>query len=311
MRLLILGAGATGGYYGARLVKAGVDTTFLVRPARAENIARDGLRVKSPRGDARLQVEAVTAAGGGFDAVILSCKAYDLGSATDAIAPAVEAGARVLPLLNGMAHLDALDARFGRDCILGGLCHVGVTLAEGGEIVHLNDTEHLALGPRTPSQEGACADLHATLAHAGLAPTLRPDIDAALWEKFVLLASGAGITCLMRAPIGTIVATQDGEALTRELIQECAAVAAAEGRPLGQKPLAQIHAMMTQKGSAGTTSMLRDVWRGGPTEGEHVLGDMVGRARAHGLPATLLRTCRAHLQAHEITRLSTPAPASP
>ncbi|RBD11056.1 oxidoreductase, partial [Xanthomonas oryzae pv. oryzae] len=144
MHILILGAGGTGGYFGGRLAQAGVDVTFLVREARAAQLQADGLRIRSPLGDAQLQVAHVTAqdlpalvAQRPFDLVILSCKAYDLDSAIDAIAQAVGEQTTVLPILNGLRHYAALDERFNAARVLGGLCFISATKGEHGEILHL------------------------------------------------------------------------------------------------------------------------------------------------------------------------------
>lgn len=299
MRLLVLGAGGIGGYFGGRLAAAGVDVTFLVRLGRAAALARDGLVVLSPLGDMRLPVRFVTEVDRAFDAVLLACKAYDLPDAMASVAPAVGPGTIVLPLLNGLRHLDVLDARYGRDRVLGGLCHIGVTLTGAGEVQHLNRLQRFALGPRAPGQKAPCAALHATLTAGGFGPVLSPAVMQDMWEKFVLLAAYAGITCLMRAPIGAIAATEDGAALASELLDECAAVATAAGHPPRTGFLDETRAMLTQAGSTGAASMLRDIGRVSRTEGEHVLGDMLARSRGAGLRATLLRVARAHVQAYE------------
>jgi 2-dehydropantoate 2-reductase len=298
MRLLILGAGAIGGSFGAWLAAAGVDVTFLVRPARAAALARDGLVLRSAFGDLTQPVAVATEAGPGFDAVLLACKAYDLTGAIDTVAPAMRPGTVLLPLLNGLRHLDALDARFGRDAVLGGLCHIGTTLAPDGAVLHLNRLRHLALGARDPAQARAVGTLHATLARGGFDPVRHDDILQAMWEKLVLLAAYAGMTCLMRAPVGAIVATPEGAALMREALAECAAVARAAGHPPSQAFLVETEAMLTEPGSAGTASMLRDLRAGARTEHDHILGDMLARARAAGLATPLLRVALTHLQAN-------------
>lgn len=302
MRLLILGAGGIGGYFGARLVEGGADVTFLVRPARAERIARDGLVVKSPVGDAMLTVATTTGVHEPFDAVLLSCKAYDLDGAIDAVAPAVGPETSVLPLLNGLRHYGALDARFGGSRVLGGLAHIGVTMTAEGEIRHLNTLQRLTLGARSPDQAEACETLHAELTRGGFAPVLSPTIDQALWDKYVLLAAFAGLTCLMRAPVGAIMTAGDGEAIANAFIDECAAVAAAAGHRPNDKILADTRAMMTAAGSQNTASMLRDLESGGRTEHEHILGDMLARARPAGIAAPMLTVALAQMQAYEARR---------
>ena len=303
MRMLILGAGAVGGYFGARLAAASVDVTFLVRPARAAVLARDGLVVHSPLGDLKLSVTTLTQATQGFDVILVACKAFDLNAAIAAIAPAVTPDTVVLPLLNGLRHLEVLDASFGGDRVLGGLCHIGVTLTDTGEVLHLNAAQHLTLGPRSATQTERCRQVHAMLARGGFGPELSAHIEQSMWEKFVLLSSYAAMTCLMRAPVGAIVAADEGEALMREMLAECAAVASASGHAPDSKFIAETQAFLTQRGSSGTASMLRDIQRAAHTEHEHILGDMLARARSAGVAAPILRIANAHLQAYEFERL--------
>lgn len=302
MRVLILGAGAVGGYFGARLAAADVDVTFLVRPARAAVLDRDGLVVQSPLGDLKLSVASVTQAQPGFSLILVACKAFDLNAAIAAIAPAVTEDAIVLPLLNGLRHLDTLDARFGRDRVLGGLCHIGVTLSDTGEILHLTAAQELTVGARSESQTGRSMQIHALLARGGFGVELSANIEQSMWEKFVLLSAYAAMTCLMRAAVGAIVAAAEGEALMREMLAECVAVARACGHAPEPKFIAATQAFLTEPGSQGTASMLRDIQRGARTEHEHILGDMLARARAAGVTTPLLRTATVHLRAYEFER---------
>ncbi|MBP2150985.1 ketopantoate reductase family protein [Xanthobacter flavus] len=302
MRILVMGAGGIGGYFGGRLAAAGVDIRFLIRPARAEWLARHGLVITSPLGDLRIPVATLTAADAPFDAVLLACKAYDLEGAMDAVAPAVGPATLVLPLLNGVRQLDRLDARFGRERVLGGLCHIGVSLTEAGEIQHLNRLQRFVLGARTSAQVPAAAALHKVLERGGFAPVLSEDVMQDMWEKFTFLATYAGMTTLMRAPVGGILSAEEGEAILRDMLAECVATATAGGHPPRPEAMAQMVASLTERGSAGTASMLRDMMRNGPTEHDHILGDMLARARAAGLSAPLLRVSLAHMQAYDATR---------
>jgi len=304
MRVLVLGAGGVGGYFGGRLAAAGVDVRFLVRPARAQALARQGLILHSPLGNLRLPVPTLTQASEPVDAVLLTCKAYGLEDAMRAIAPAVGPATLVLPLLNGLRHLDALDARFGQEHVLGGLCQIGATVNAAGEIEHLNTQQALVLGARTPGQAAAAAALHQELERGGFAPELSAAILQEMWEKFTFLTAYAGMTTLMRAPIGAIVATREGEAIAREMLAECAATASAHGHAPRPAALARMLQSITERGSTGTSSMLRDMLRHSPTEHEHILGDMLARSRAAQVPAPLLRVGLAHLQAYEAVRAS-------
>jgi 2-dehydropantoate 2-reductase len=309
MKLLMLGAGGTGGYFGGRLAEAGVDIQFLVRPSRATALARDGLVITSPMGDLRIPIRTLTTAESVVDGVLLSCKAYDLDDAMAAIAPAVGPSTLILPLLNGLRHLDALDARFGRERVLGGLCHIGAMLDPTGGIRHLNRLQRLTLGPRFPAQASAANALREVLKRGAFELRYSATILQELWEKFVFLTTYAGITTLMRAPIGAIVATAEGRAITLEMLQECADTAAANGHAPRRESLAEMATSLTEPGSRGTASMLRDMMAQGRTEHEHIVGDMLARARTAAVSAPLLRISLANMQTYEAMRQGTrPAP---
>lgn len=303
MRILVLGAGGTGGYFGGRLLEAGADVTFLARPARAQQLAADGLRVVSPCGDFSSPVKVLTALDGvaPFHLIVLSCKAYDLDSAIAAIRPAVGAQTRILPLLNGLQHFDALDAAFGSEHVLGGLCHISVTLGADGEIQHLNKLHRLTFGNRD-AQYASLDALASVFASINAEVRISTQITTELWEKFVFLASLAGITCLMRASIGEIAATADGAAFARKLLQTCAEVARRSGVVPHERSLHEAEAALTAMDSTLKASMLRDIERGGPTEGEHILGDMLARARHFEIPSEVLALARCHVQAYERQR---------
>ena len=302
MKILVLGAGGVGGYFGGRLAAAGVDVDFLVRPARAQALADKGLVIKSPVGDARVDIRTLTEATGPCDAVLLACKAYDLDGAIEAIAAAVGPATVIVPLLNGLRHLDVLGRRFGPERVLGGSCHIGVTMGEGGEIVHLNTLQRLIIGARTPPQADVATRLHAELVRGGFEAVLSPAVDQELWDKFVFLTAYGAMTTLMRAPIGAIVAADEGAALGREMLAECLATATANGFAPEPAARQRMEGEVTKRGSPGTASMLRDLQQGGRTEHEHIIGDMLARARAAGLAAPLLRVSLANLQANEAVR---------
>jgi 2-dehydropantoate 2-reductase len=282
MRFLVVGAGATGGYFGGRLLEAGQDVTFLVRPARAERLAAAGLTIASPAGIVTLRSPPTILAPElrtPFDAVILSCKAYDLDGAIGSFAPAVGPDTAILPLLNGMRHLDALDARFGVGRVLGGSCFISAKLDEGGQIVHVSDIHRLVFGERCSGRSPRVEALAAAMAGAKFEAVASDEIVLVMWEKWVFLASLAGITCLARAAVGDIVAA-GGADLAAALLEECRAVAAAAGYPPRADSLKASLARLTDPGSAVTASMLGDVERRGRTEADHVLGDLLQRRGA-------------------------------
>lgn len=304
MRILILGAGGTGGYFGARLQQAGADVCFLVRPSRAELLRARGLTVRSPLGDLQVEPELVTHADAPADLLLLSCKAYDLDAAIDAIMPAVGPHSVVVPLLNGVVHLDILDRRFGRDRVAGGVAHLALTLEADGGIRHLNAGEKLIIGARSASQRNMIAALGERLAAISPDYLVSADIEQDMWDKLVFISVLAGSTCLMRAPIGAILATRAGRRLIDDMLAESASVASSCGHAPAPARMASYRATLTESGSTLTASMLRDLLRGAPTEAEHILGDLCRRAEAHALQVPMLDLALSHLQAYETRRVS-------
>ena len=308
MRVLVLGAGGTGGYFGGRLAQSGADVSFLVRPARAAQLQRDGLRIRSPLGDADLQVRTLIARDlpgsvreRGYDLVLLSCKAYDLEGAIEDVAPAVDAGATLMPILNGLLHYAALDARFGRGRVLGGLCFLSVVKAADGSIAHLGRPAWLTYGERDGGTSERVEAFSALCARAGIDHRPSDDIAREQWIKFSFLATLAAGTCLMRASVGGIVASEGGAAFMAALHDECLAVAAAEGQPLPDKAREIARGRLVDPASDVKASMLRDLESGGRVEAAHIVGDMWHRARAAGMDAPRLQAAWAHLQCYERT----------
>lgn len=305
MRTLIVGAGAVGGYFGAGLIEAGRDVTFLVRERRAEALRREGLRIAV--GDAvtvHEHPQTVTAADAGttaFDAVVLSVKAYALDAAIDDIAPFVGPDTMVLPLLNGMRHLDRLQEAFG-DRVLGGLCVVAAQLEEGGGIRRLAPGASLTLGELASGESERTTQLAAELVGQGFDTRLASDVRAAMWQKWVFLASGGAVTSLHDGTVGEIVATPTGALSVLRLIDEVAAIATAEGYPPATRALENVRSSLTEPGSAFTTSLFRDLRQGLPVENEHILGDLVERAVRRGVDAPLLSAAYARIRVYENRR---------
>lgn len=307
MKVLILGAGAVGGYFGGRLAQGGADVTFLVRPQRAQKLAQAGLVIKSPLGDAQIPVHTMLqeAVRPDYDLVILSCKAYDLDASIASIGGAMGPNTLILPLLNGMAHLARLEQAYGSARVLGGTCYIASTLDADGGIRHLSQFQGITCGPRAGNHAHAGAllqDLAQAYARVSAECKVSADIEQDMWEKFVLLASLAAMTCLMRASTGEILTSADGEALMREMLSTCVAAAGAAGHAPRVESLQRTESMLFARGSAFTASMLRDIEAGGRVEADHIVGDMLRRARAAGADARLLTAAYCHLQAYEARR---------
>jgi 2-dehydropantoate 2-reductase len=308
MRILVLGAGAVGGYFGGRLAQAGEDVAFLVRQGRARQLA-GGLRIESPHGDATVPVkviEAGQAAPAGTrspDIIMLACKSYGLRDAMEAIAPHIRSETVILPVLNGMNHIPLLASRFSEAIVWGGVAHIGATLAPDGAVRHLNDIHRLTVGPRHDDGTIVLAERFVEAGRrAGFDARLSRDIVQELWDKWVMLAPLAAATCLMRASVGRIVAADGGERLMLDLIDECARIAEAEGHRPAEDRLDATRRMLTQAGSDFTASMLRDMTQNAPTEADHVIGDLIRRGAAHALETPMLGVAWTNLQVYEAGR---------
>ena len=308
MNILVLGAGAIGGYFGGRLVQAGGDVRFLVRERRQLQLAERGLVVRSPHGDFNLPVRAVTQAqlDGPADLVLLTCKAYDLEAALASIGQAVGPDTLVVPLLNGIAHIERLQAAFGAARVAGGSCGIPATLTPDGEVRQLGAFHRIVFGPLPGTAPSARAKLGALQTLFRATPVdveHTDDMMLAMWEKFVGLATLAAMTCLMRGAVGDILSADEGSALMQETYAACEGTARACGHAPRDAAMAGFRAMFAERGSTLTASMLRDLESGGRTEAAHIVGDMLARARAAGIDAGPLRAAWCHLQAAEHRRL--------
>ena len=311
MKILILGAGGTGGYFGGRLHEGGADVTFLVREKRAQQIAQNGLQIESAKGNATLRVNTVFAANvqAIYDVVILSCKAYDLTSSIDAIRRAMHATTCVVPLLNGISHIDTLDAAFGSARVMGGTCQIAATLTRDGVVKSMFDAHTIAWGAREPSQQATADALGDAFSRTIVDWKVSDNTMLDMWEKVAFLSTLAAMTCLMRASVGEILATADGRALMKRLLDSCVTVATKSGYRPRPAVLERYVKVMNSTGSSLTASMLRDLESGGAVEADHVVGFMLGKAREFGVDDTMLSVAFAHLKAYENRREAHRLPA--
>jgi len=305
MRVLVVGAGAIGGYFGGRLLQAGRDVTFLVRPKRAAELAAAGLVIKSPNGDVTLKNPPTVQAdmlSEKFDVVLLSCKAFDLEDAIKSFAPAVGPNTSIIPLLNGMLHLGVLDEKFGAERVLGGLCAIAATLNEAREVVQLAPMQSLGFGERDGSMSERVRAIAEIFTSGNIGAAASEHIMQDMWEKWVFLSSLAASTCLMRTSVGNILAVPGGKDFLLGMLDETSAVAKAAGHEPTGPFFQRTKGMLTAEGSPMTASMFRDVKAGFPVEADHVIGDLVTRADAAKIPVPKLRIAYTHLKAYEKQR---------
>ena len=305
MRILVIGAGATGGYFGGRLLEAGRDVTFLVREKRSEILAKNGLNIKSPVGDFTKPNPPTLLAKNikqPFDVIILSCKAYDLDDAMTSFAPAVGPDTAIIPFLNGMKHLDVLDKKFGIDRVMGGQCQIAATLDPQGTIIQLTPMHGMSFGERGKPVGERSRRIEAQLQGATFDARATDMIVQEMWEKWVFLATLAGSTSLMRATAGQITAAPGGADFIRELRAEIASIAEAAGHAPRLEFLERTSGMLFAPNSPITASMLRDIRANARIEADQIIGDLIRRAETNkkgALNVPLLRIVYTHLKAYE------------
>ncbi len=301
MKILIVGAGATGGYFGARLADAGRDVTFLVRERRAEFLRERGLRVAGLERELRIEPKVATAGqlGGTFDVVLLTVKAAGLQSAIADVAPAVGPETVIVPFLNGMAHMDALAEAFGVEKVLGSVVHLVGTIDAAGDIAVLRPLARWTLGEQGGDASERLARLVAEVSVPGIDVVPAQDGLDAMWQKWVFIVSAGVVTCLMRGPVGDIAAVPGGAGFVADVVAEAGAVAAAAGFPVSPGEQAETVAFLTEDGSDFTSSLYRDVTAGLPNEGEHIVGDFARRARSVGVDTPLVDLALLQLRVHE------------
>jgi len=296
MKILIVGAGGIGGFFGAKLHQSGADVTYLLREQRHQLIQKQGLTVETPRGSFTIrpkialanQLEPI------YDLIILACKAYDLTNVLSSILKASSKGA-ILPFLNGFTHLDTLDRQFDKGRVMGGVAHIGATITESGAIKQLTELNSLTVGPRTPGQEALCQAFFALCKKADFDSFYKEDIEQALWDKWVFLATLAGMTTICRGSIGSIAATHYGKDLSGKMFAECCAIAASQGRPINGSTQSTALEILTKEGSPFTASMLRDLLSGKRDEHEHILGDLIDFANLNSIDCTLIKIAYTHM----------------
>jgi 2-dehydropantoate 2-reductase len=301
MRILVIGAGAVGGYFGGRLHEAGRDVSFLVHSKQAETLRAHGLRIVSPFGDATIHPKLVLAheISGPYDLILLCVKAYSLDAAMDDFAKAVGAGTMILPLLNGMRHIDLLANRFGEHTVIGGVCLIVAEMDKDNHILQLTKTQQLVYGERGGKGSARMETLNQTMQGTKFEAKISQNIDQEMWEKWVMLSSLGAATCLMRGNVGEIEAVTGGARVAMGILAECSAIAAACGHAPGDAFLTRAEKIMTAPGSTLTSSMYRDLIKKGRVEVDQILGDLLNRGRKLSLESPLVEAAYINLRIYQ------------
>jgi 2-dehydropantoate 2-reductase len=303
MRFLFVGAGAVGGYFGGRLLEKGSDVTFLVREKRKLQLQERGLTIRSVHGDFHTKPNVITASeeAASFDCIVLAVKAYHLNAVLDSIAPYVGERTAILPLLNGMAHMDTLFERFGRDRVLGGLCFIETTLNERGEVEQYSPRHDLVFGEWDGRMSERVKAILNEMDGARMQARASDHIVGEMWNKYVFIATFSGITALMRATLGGATTPPFGKELFRRLLHEVVTVARSIEPSLPEEMEEKIWRVLQAQGPEMKSSLLRDIEKGLPTETDHLHGYLIRHAPADfDLP--LLKTVHTHIKAYEAER---------
>jgi 2-dehydropantoate 2-reductase len=296
MKILIVGAGGIGGFFGAKLQQAGADITYLLRKQRQQLISDQGLTIETPKGSFTIHPQTVMAdqLEPAYDLIILACKAFDLDDSLKSIAKASSKGI-ILPFLNGFTHLQTLDRQFGKERVMGGVAHIAATISETGSVKQLTELGSLTIGPRAPEQVALCQELFALCQKTDFDSFYKENIEQALWDKWVFLATLAGMTTICRGSIGEIAATPHGKELSKRMFAECCAIAGSQKHPIAQKTQLTSEEILTKEGSPFTASMLRDLLAGKKNEHQHILGDLIGFAGNGSIDCPLLKIAYTHM----------------
>lgn len=305
MKILVLGAGGIGGYFGGRLAEKGVDVTFLVRERRYKQLQERGLRVQSIHGDIHLSSPQTILAGeeaGPFDVVLLSNKAYTLADSIESIAPYVGEQTVVIPLLNGIAHMELLWERFGKERVLGGLCFIETTLNADGDVVQTSAIHDTVFGEWEGGRSERVDRIEKVFSEALSTMRASDHIQQEAWHKYLFITTFSGITTLMNSAAGPIRETPYGVELTRQLSEEVASVMQALGAPIRSDIVEKQMVTFQKQGAAMKSSMLRDMEKGLPVEGDHLQGYLLEHAEKLGLSTPLLKVVYNNLKVYEQKR---------
>jgi len=304
MRILVVGAGATGGYFGARLAQAGQDVTFLLREKRALAVQRDGLTVHSPHGDFHFQPSVLQASQltGPYDLILLTVKSFGLEAAIKDIAPVVGEDTMILPVLNGMKHIETLSQRFGEHALLGGLCKINATLDADGHIHQMTPMHQIYYGELSGEKTARIQRVDQAFKEAGFEAFLSETIMTDLWEKWLLLCSFGAIICTMHGNIGQVASAPGGTEFATGIVNEALTTMKAFGYAERAAAVAKVKEAVTDKHSEQTSSMYRDMTQGNPVEADQIVGDLVERAIRVGINVPLLQAAYTHLCVYQKNR---------
>ncbi len=297
MKILILGAGAIGGFFGAHLMKSGANVSFLVREKRKDELKKSGINIFSINGELKVNPKLLdkNLSGQHFDVIILTNKSYDLIESIREIKPYVNKTV-IIPLLNGMAHYEILDKEFGKEKIFGGTAYISTAMNNYGSIQQITSRASIKFGPRTQKNINIANEFYEICKETEFECDFSDHIELDLWRKYVLIGATAASTVLFQKPLGEISATTYGKSLIIEIHEECKKIVLSKGYDIGIEATNYNLKLITDKGSLLKASMLRDFESGKKTECEHILGYLIELAKRNNVQCNLIKAAHTRIQ---------------
>ncbi len=297
MKILILGAGAIGGFFGAHLMKSGANVSFLVREKRKDKLKKSGINILSNNSKFKVNPKLLekNLSSYHFDLIILTNKSYDLIEAIREIKPYVNTTV-IIPLLNGMAHYDILDKEFGKERIFGGTAYISTAMDNYGSIQQVTSRASIKFGPRTQKYINIANDFYEICKETEFECDFSDHIELDLWRKYVLIGATAASTVLFQKTIGEINATTYGKSLITKIHEECRNIVLSKGYDIGIEAKNYNLKLITDKGSLLKASMLRDFESGKKTECEHILGYLIELAKRNNVQCDLIKAAHTRIQ---------------
>ena len=302
MKILILGAGGIGGFFGGYLQQSGADVTFLVRPKRKDLLLKNGLKVISPLGNLKLKPNLVLAKELTpiYDIILISCKTYDLDQAILDLKLTKGKGV-IIPFLNGMTHLKKLDEAFGSENVMGGVAHISSTINKDGTIEHFSEFKKLTFGNRDLSKNHALKEFAEVCVKTKFDVVLSDDINLDLWKKWVFISTVAGATTLFSCSLGEIVKSDFGKKIIIDLFNECRSIAKLYKYDYEDSEADVILKTITTSGSPIKASMQRDVEKKSFTEHEQIFGDLINKGKKYNFECPILTSCYVRMNVYQET----------
>ena len=300
MKVLILGVGGLGGFFGAHLQKTNCDVTFLVRENTKKLVSERGIKILSDFGNFKINPVLITKKDLkiNYDVVMISCKAYDLEEAIADLKPS-QKNAVIIPLLNGQAHINKLEKAFKKENVFGGVAHVSSNTNAPGEIKHVGKIKRLSFGPRYKGNEQIANDFYQLCRKADFQTILSEDINQDIWEKWIFLATIAGATTLFQTSIDNINTKPNGKIFIQNLWNECINISKENGYELRTESKSLHEDLLFKSDYPFKASMLVDMEKKIMTEHEHIFFEFIKLGKKKKLNTSLLETCLLNMSIYE------------